>query len=183
MKGKLNFEYELVRSSRRTLSAEVKKDGRLIVRAPRKTGVEVIERFLYEKSAWIEAHLEMVRGRSEVYDYDRYTEADIAELKKRAREVLLPLVQYYKTRVDVEPTAVRINRAKTRFGSCSGKNSLNFSCFLMLYPREAIEYVVVHELCHIKEHNHSARFYREIERVMPDYKIRQKMLRDAGYND
>ena len=183
MNKTFNFEYELVRSDRRTLSAEVKNDGRVIVRAPRWTSDRAVEKFLSERVDWIEGHVEKARGRDERYNYDRYTELEIEELKRRARETVIPLVEKYKVIVGVEPVSVRINRAKGRFGSCSVKNTLNFSCFLMLYPMDAIEYVVVHELCHIKEHNHSRRFYREIEKVMADYRQRQKILRDAGYNE
>lgn len=183
MNKTFNFEYELVRSDRRTLSAEVKKDGRVIVRAPRWTSDRTVEKFLSERAEWIEGHVARARTRDERYNYDRYTELEIEELKRRARETIIPLVEKYKVMVGVEPASVRINRAKGRFGSCSAKNTLNFSCFLMLYPIEAVEYVVVHELCHIKEHNHQRRFYREIEKVMADYRQRQKILCDAGYNE
>ncbi len=180
MKYEPDFEYELVRSDRTTVSIEVTKDARVVVRAPRRMPSHDIERFLYERSSWVEEHLERARCRDSKYDFDRYTEVEIAELKRMAKKIIPDLVERYKEAVGVEPVCVRINRAKGRFGSCSAKNTLNFSCFLMLYPAEAIEYVVVHELCHIKEHNHSVRFYREIERVMPDYKERMLLLRNAG---
>lgn len=183
MSVSFDFEYTIVRSGRRTLSIEVKKDGCVIVRAPRWTSEREIEKFLSEKREWIETHIDRANSRDERYNYSKYTELEIQELKKRARDMLLALVDKYKTEVGVNPVSVRINRAQTRFGSCSAKNTLNFSCFLMLYPIEAIEYVVVHELCHIKEHNHSRSFYREIERVLPDYRERVRILHEAGYND
>ena len=173
----MNFEYELIRSSRRTLSVEIRRDGGVVVRAPMRMKAEEIERFLHERQEWIETHLKRIGKRSAEYNYDSYSEEQIGELKRRAMEIIPPIVSKYQTLIGVEPTSVRINRAKGRFGSCSGKDSLNFSCFLMLYPMEAIEYVVVHELCHIKEHNHSNAFYREIEKVMPDYKERRRLLK------
>ena len=178
-----DFEYTLIRSSRRSMAVEVKKNGRVIVRVPRWTSEREVEKFLRERVGWIEGYIKRASCRDERYDFDRYTEPEIKELKCRAAEVIPTLVEKYKVLVGVEPSAVRINRAKGRFGSCSAKNSLNFSCFLMLYPESAIEYVVVHELCHIKEHNHSRRFYGEIEKVIADYKTRQKILRDAGYEE
>ena len=178
-----DFEYELVRSARRTLCVEIKKNGRVIVRAPRYATVGEVEKFLRERSSWIEAHLERARARDEKYNYDRYTEMEIEALRREARERIPDLVDKYKGIIGVEPQSVRINRARGRFGSCSGKNTLNFSCFLMLYPTPAIEYVVVHELCHIREHNHSREFYREIEKVLPDYRDRERILRDAGYEN
>ena len=77
----------------------------------------------------------------------------------------------------VTPTRITITRAKTRFGSCSGKNSVSFSCHLMLYPDAAVDYVVVHELTHIRHHDHSAAFWAEVERFMPDYRERKKLLK------
>ncbi len=178
----LDFEYELVRSERRTLSAEITPDGRVLVRAPLRMSTAQIERFLSERELWIATHLEKARSRDVRFDRDRYTEMEIEDMKRRTRELVLPLVEYYKMYVGVEPKSVRINRAKGRFGSCGPNGSLNFSCFLSLYPTEAIEYVVVHELCHILEHNHSPRFYAQIERVMPDYRERQRLIRNAGYD-
>ena len=173
------FEYELLYSDRRTVCAEIKRGGRLIVRAPRRMSREEVEKFLCEKAKWIEKHLEQSREMSARYDPEKYTKEDIKRLKVEARARIEPLVEYYKGIIGVEPLSVKINSARTRYGSCSGKNNLNFSCFLVLYPVRCIEYVVVHELCHILEHNHSRRFYARIARVMPDYKDRVSELKKA----
>ena len=77
----------------------------------------------------------------------------------------------------VSPTGIKITTARKRYGSCSGKNSLCFSCFLMEYPEEAVDLVVVHELCHIREKNHGPRFYALLEHYLPDYKERKKLLK------
>ena len=77
----------------------------------------------------------------------------------------------------VTPTGVKITAARSRFGSCSGKNSLCFSLYLMEYPEEAAEAVVVHELAHIRHHDHSPAFYAEVAKVLPDYKERMKLLK------
>ena len=77
----------------------------------------------------------------------------------------------------VTPTGIKITTARKRYGSCSGKNSLCFSCFLMNYPEEAIDLVVVHELCHIKVRNHGPDFYALLERYLPDHKERKKLLK------
>ena len=76
----------------------------------------------------------------------------------------------------VTPAGVKITSARTRFGSCSGKNSLCFSWRLMLYPPQAIDYVVVHEMAHIRHHNHSKDFWAFVASVMPDYRERQALL-------
>ena len=180
MKDAFEFEYELIRSDRRTLAAEITPEGRLLVRAPRRMRQEQIEKFLSEKELWIITHLERARSRDVRFDRDRYTEMEIERMKSDLRELVIPLVERYKHLVGVEPASVRINRSKGRFGSCGPNGTLNFSCFLSLYPMEAIEYVVVHELCHRKELNHSARFWNEVERILPDYKTRRSWLKERG---
>ena len=99
----------------------------------------------------------------------------------RAKEIIPARVAYYSRIMNVTPTAVKIGGAKTRWGSCSGKNSLNFSWRLMLTNDDAIDYVVVHELAHILEHNHSKRFWAVVENVMPDYRERRKGLKGSEY--
>ncbi len=172
----MKLDYELIRSGRRTLAIEILRDGKVVIRAPHSMGMQDIEHFINEKAKWIEKHKQRAVSQPQKKPLDSYSEAEIAELKERARRVILPLAEHYASIVGVEYKSVKINRAKRRFGSCSEKNTLNFSCFLMLYPTEAVEYVVVHELCHILEHNHSRRFYSNIERVMPDYRSREKLL-------
>ena len=91
-------------------------------------------------------------------------------------------VNYYSKIMGVEPTGIKITSAQKRFGSCSTKNSICFSYILMLYPQEAIDYVVVHELAHIRFHNHSKDFYGFIESVLPDYRNREKLLKGFFMN-
>ena len=98
-------------------------------------------------------------------------------LKDAARAILPEKTAYWSRRMGVTPTGLRITSARKRYGSCSSKNSLCFSCFLMRYPEEAIDLVVVHELCHILEKNHGPRFYALLEQYLPDYKERKKLLK------
>ena len=105
------------------------------------------------------------------------TPADILALKAKARAVLPEKVAYWSEKMGIRPTGLKITTARKRYGSCSGKNSLCFSCFLMDCPEEAIDLVVVHELCHIREKNHGPRFYALLGQYLPDYKERKKLLR------
>lgn len=100
--------------------------------------------------------------------------------RRLARVCIEQKVRDYAQMLQVTPTAVRINGAKTRWGSCSGKNSLNFSWRLMLAPEPCVDYVVVHELCHILHHDHSPAFWQEVERVVPDRKLRQQQLKETA---
>ena len=169
------MDYTLIRSSRRTMALEITRDGRLLVRAPQRASQAVIDRFVASHADWIAAHLEKQRQRAQAHP--PLTEDELAALRQKARDILPGRVAHYAEWMGVTPTGVKITGAKTRFGSCSAKNSLCFSLYLMAYPDAAIDYVVVHELAHIRHKNHSPAFYAEVARVMPDYRERRKLLK------
>lgn len=104
-------------------------------------------------------------------------QAAVQIYRRLAKNILTNKVIEYVGQMDVQPIAVKINGAKTRWGSCSGKNSLNFSWRLIMADEGIIDYVVVHELAHIKEHNHSPAFWAVVGGVFPDYELRKKGLR------
>ena len=167
--------YELIRSRRKTLALEITKDCRCVVRAPMRLSKERIDAFVASHSDWIARHLEQQRQRMASAPPPP-TEADIAALKAKARAILPEKVAYWSQQMGVTPTGLKITTARKRYGSCSGKNSLCFSCFLMNCPEEAIDLVVVHELCHIKVRNHGPDFYTLLERYLPDHRERKKLL-------
>ena len=167
--------YRLIRSKRRTLSLQIDDNCEIVVRAPQKLPREAIDAFVADHAAWIEAHMPAARARRE--QNGRLTPALLDALKARAREVIPPRVDYYAEIMGVKPTGVKITAARKRFGSCSAKNGLCFSCLLMLYPDEAVDCVVVHELAHIRHHDHSPVFYAFIARFLPDYRAREQLLR------
>ena len=112
---------------------------------------------------------------------DRPIEPQLIRLfRELARKELAGRIERYAHRVGVRPSGLRITSASTRFGSCSGKNSLSFSYKLIWAAEELVDYVVVHELCHIRQHNHSAAFWQEVEAVLPDYRLREQALREFG---
>lgn len=168
--------YELIRSRRKTLALEITKDCRVLVRAPLGLSQAKIDAFVERHTDWIHTHLEQQRQRMASAPPPP-TEADIAALKAKARAILPEKVADWSRKMGVAPTGLKITTARKRYGSCSGKNSLCFSCFLMDCPEEAIDLVVVHELCHIKEKNHGPRFYALLGQYLPDYKERKKLLR------
>jgi len=168
---------KIIYSARKTLCLEVRREEGGVVRAPRRTPQKEIDAFVKAHEDWIARALQRTRQRQQNLPQYPESEAEIRRLKAKAAQVIPPKVDYYARFLGVTPGKVGITRAKTRYGSCSGKNSLNFSCFLMLFSDRAIDYVVVHELCHIKHKNHSKQFYEMIAGVMPDYRMRQKELR------
>ncbi len=174
-------EIEIIRSKRRTLSLEVKEDCSVVLRAPLWCSKKTIDSFISEKTEWLISALE--RQEKVMLNKPKLDETKIAELKKSAKEFLPERVRYYSEVMNVKPTGIKITSAKKRFGSCSTKNSLCFSYMLMLYPPEAIDYVVVHELAHIRFHNHGKEFYKVIESVLPDYRNSEKLLKDYFANE
>lgn len=156
------------------MGLEITGDCEIIVRAPIKMSDRAIAEFVNKYRGWIDEKLPEARRRAEK---KRKISENEEELRQAAHEIIPPLVETYSKIMELRPSSVRITSAEKRFGSCSGKNSLCFSWRLMAYPTEAVEYVVVHELAHIKHHNHSSAFYSLIEKYMPDYKERQKLLK------
>ena len=167
-------EYSLIRSKRRTLSLEITRDLTVLVRAPLRCSRGEIDRFVQQHEDWIVTHLEKQKTR--VQAHPEPTEEQRKELIERAKRDLPPKVAHYAAQMGVEPAGISITSARTRFGSCSGKNRLSFTWRLMEYPDESIDSVVVHELAHIVHKNHGREFYALVESVLPDYKQRKKLL-------
>lgn len=170
------MQYRLVRSKRKSLAIEVTASLEIIVRAPLFLSKGKIERFVEEHEQWAEKAIEKIKEKQKNRPPEP-SEQQIKSLKERARELLPERVKFYSDIMGLAPCAVKITSAKTRFGSCSGKNSLCFSYRLMQYPEAAIDYVVVHELAHIKHKNHGKQFYALVGKYMPDYKEREKLLK------
>ncbi len=154
---------------------EVDASGIVLVRVPHFTQKWRIEAFVQERRDWIERAISRQARRQEKLPQIR--EEDKALYVKRAKAILPGKIQQYARRMGVCPTGLTVTSAKTRFGSCSGKDRLSFSWRLMAYPEAAIDYVVVHELAHIRYKDHSRAFYRFIESVLPDYRDRIRLLK------
>ncbi len=167
--------YELIRSRRKTLALEITGEGRLLVRAPMRCSQTRIDAFVSAHAGWIEKHLAVQRQRAASRP-PAPTEAETAALKARARAELPPKIAAWSRKMGVVPTGFKVTSARKRYGSCNGKNSLCFSCYLMDCPEAAVELVVVHELCHILEKNHGPRFYALLEKYLPDWRERKKLL-------
>ncbi len=98
--------------------------------------------------------------------------------KKKSKEVIVPRVKHYAEDLELDYNKISITSAKKRWGSCNSKGNINFSYRLVMAPKQVIDYVIVHELMHLKEMNHSKKFWNLVESVIPDYKQRKKWLKD-----
>ena len=171
----------MIRSNRRTIGLEVKPDGQVIVRVPIRLPDSEICKFVHKHEEWIQKHQEIARQRLEERPpVEKLTMQEIQELADQAVKVIPQRVAYYAPKIGVDYGRITIRNQKTRWGSCSANGNLNFNCLLMLTPSEVIDSVVVHELCHRKEMNHSDRFYAEVLRVFPDYWKWNRWLKENG---
>ena len=171
---KNTVKYEIKYSARKTLSICVKNSS-VIVRAPFGTSNDIIEKALIANSAWIKKQIKKQMERKD--RIPELTEAEILSLKKQAKSILKAKTEYFAKIMNLKYGRITITSAKIRFGSCSSQKNICYSYRLMLYPEKAIDYVVVHELAHTKEMNHSKAFYDIVASVLPDYKDRRKLLK------
>lgn len=169
------MDYTLIRSARKTLSVAISPNGEVIVRAPNRMPKRDIQRFLESKQDWIVHHRSRLPEPA-----PKLTESELRELVRHAKEVLPEIAAWYAPKVGVGYGRITIRTQHTRWGSCSAQGNLNFNCLLMLMPDDVMEYVVVHELCHRKEMNHSPRFWAEVERILPDYRQSRRWLKENG---
>ncbi len=169
------FEYEVIYSSRKSLAIQVDGDCNITVRAPYGVSQKHIDSFVLEKKQWLEKTVskQLIKKKNR----KTFTDEEIAEMRKRAKTIIPEKVRYYAEIMGVVPKSVKINSAEKRYGSCSGENNINFSLYLMDKDEKFIDYVVIHELAHIKHHNHSKDFYEFVSRFMPDYKEISKKYR------
>ena len=163
-------------SARQTLSVVCAEALTVLVRAPYQVSQSRIEAFVAGQQDWITAHRERCRQWQE--QHPEPTEEERLDCIARAKEILPQKVEYYGRLMGLMPTGLTITDARKRFGSCSGKNRISFAWRLMRCPEKAIDYVVVHELAHIRHKNHGAAFYQLIASVLPDYKERIKLLKE-----
>jgi len=173
------YDIEIVRSRRRSKAIEIKPDGCIIVRVPLLTTTASARRFVEQHSEWIDKHMAKLQAVAQT-PVDYLTEEEIKALVKQAKKYIPERVAYYAPLIGVDYGRISIRRQHTRWGSCSSKGNLNFNCLLMLTPPEVIDSVVVHELCHRLEMNHSKAFYAHVYRVFPEYKRWDKWLKTNG---
>ena len=186
----LTIPYTLIKSSRRrSISIQIGTAGQMTVRCPYFATGKMVERFLYEKQAWICKHYTDMIRKAEEADADdlqspiRANEdpALVNKHKKYARKIFEARVAYFHQFTRGNFTSITIRDQKTRWGSCSGRGTLSFNWRLILAPPEILDYVVVHELCHLTHMNHSREFWDLVGSVIPDYKVRRKWLKENGH--
>lgn len=172
--------YEVVYSKRKTLAVSVAFYGRVVVRAPRHFPKSEITRFVEEKQDWIAHHVKKAGEREKNQKIFRMTAEEREDYIREAGSVITQMCRLRAKQMGVSYKKITIREQKTRWGSASSKGNLNFNWKLILMPRKVLEYVVVHELSHLKVMNHSPAFYRVVAQHMPDYEQPKKWLSEHG---
>ena len=173
-------DIRIIKSRRRTISLEITKSGEIVLRAPWYATRWDIQRFVEAKEEWLNQALKRYEENIKVQPTQKRDPDRIKELAKQAKKEIPPRVEYFANIIGVEYGRIAIRNQKTRWGSCSSKGNLNFNCLLMLVPEDVRDYVIVHELCHLIELNHSPAFWIEVEKIIPDYKQKRKWLKENG---
>ena len=160
------MDYQIIRSRRKTLALQINERGEVILRGPIQLSVAEAEAFIQMHLAWIEKH----RAKFLESTLPPYSVAELQKLLHRAHILIPQRVAHWAERMGISYGRISVRRQKTRWGSCSSKGNLNFNCTLVLTPAEVMDYVIIHELCHRKQMNHSPKFWQEVAKFSPDHR-------------
>jgi predicted metal-dependent hydrolase len=211
---------EIIRSKRKTVSIQIKDDGRLIVRAPLRLSKKNILSIVKKHQNWIDTKqqeiiqrnktlkkfsegeeflylgkyypLKIVNNNENLLTFEDnfylsdYCLSNAKEVftnwyKQNAEKIIKHRVEYYADIYNLKYTKIKISNAKTRWGSCSYNGNININWRLIMAPVEVLDYVIVHELVHLKIDNHSKNFWQNVEMIYPDYKKAKKWLKDNAH--
>lgn len=194
---------QLIKSKRRTISLQIKPDGALIVRVPLRVDMKRVYNFIKEKNKWIITKQSEIKnkflqreqlrselgapGLNEVLFLGEKIKLELkkSELilwyKREALKHLSARVDFFTKKFFLNYSRVKINSAKTRWGSCSSRGNINFSWRLIMAPPQVVDYVVIHEIAHLKHKNHSQKFWNFVAEMMPDFAQHRKWLKKHGF--
>lgn len=177
------YNVEVRRSKRKSAAIKITADMQIVVFVPLYVSDNEIEKMVISKSKWIDEHMLKVQSTvDERSKLEKITFEQVKELADQAVEYIPKRVKYYAEKENFVYNKITIKNLVSRWGSCSTKGNLNFNCLLMLTPDYVIDYIVVHELCHLREMNHSEKFWAEVEKIMPDYQRAELWLKQNGGN-
>ena len=164
------MKYRIIKSWRKTLAIQI-KNWEVIVRSPKLIPEFMVKNFVQKNKKWIEKKLEKYKvGYPQGVPIQEKSEEEINKLKLKAKKYIPERVEYIADKFNKKYNQIKITSARTRWGSCTSKKNLNFSYRLIEKEKKAIDYVIIHELAHLKYMNHSKDFWNHVWEMMPDYK-------------
>jgi len=173
----VSFTYSIRLSGRaRRVRLSIHSDGRVVVTAPRRVSQRFIDEFIRANEAWVVEKIAEAKKLQKKYS-PAGTRAEFLQYREQARTLVHERLKHFNAFYNFSYQRVAIKNQSTRWGSCSKQGNLNFNYKLALLPAHLADYVIVHELCHLKEMNHSPKFWALVEQTIPDYKKRRKELR------
>jgi predicted metal-dependent hydrolase len=177
------IEYTLVRSARRrrTIGIVLEDRGEVVVRAPLRAAPDMIDDLVRRKAGWIEQRRREAARNAEAARSLTVSDAERAELVERAQAAFEVSVARWAPVVGKRPSRVLVRNQKRQWGSCAPDGTLRLNWRLVLLDPELLDYVVVHELAHLRVRNHSPKFWSAVAEVLPDFKDRRKRLRESGF--
>jgi predicted metal-dependent hydrolase len=180
----ITFPYELIRTNRKSYSIGIKETGEILVRTPLRISENFLNKVLKDKEAWIKASIDRQKEKADAKPQSNLDEKQRNALEKRYREAAKEYIpkrtDYFQILTGGAYETIIIREQKTRWGSCSSNKTLSFNWKLMLAPPRVLDYVVVHELCHLTYMNHSPEFWNMVEKILPDYREQKKWLKENG---
>lgn len=165
------------RASLRRISLSVNSKGKVRVTAPKLVPKKVIEKFVQSKHEWIEGVLAKIRMHVRTQNIASVPARSYHSNKARAKKIISERVKHFAHLHGFSFKRISIKNTSSRWGSCSTKENLNFNYKLIFLSGTLLDYVVVHELCHLRHHNHSASFWKEVGAILPDYRVRERELK------
>ena len=172
-------EYSLRQSARaRCLRVTIYPGGELSATLPRNFSLEQLENFLRQKADWILRKMNLARRRKPSILLPKASRREYLARKKEAFALVENKIDYFRGIYNLCPERISIRNQRTRWGSCSRKGNLNFNYRIIHLPEKYQDYIVVHELCHLKEFNHSRNFWNLVAETIPDYREIRKQIRN-----
>jgi len=173
--------YVVKRSKRKSISLEVTSSYSVLVRAPKSMSDYRIRTFIENHEKWVLKRLSEKRKQEDELRRYSFSKDEIVEYKSVVEKRIIERVGVRSKELVVKYNKVRISNAKKRWGSCSGKRTISINWRLVFAPQKTLDYVVVHELLHLKHMNHSKKYWKAVEKVIPKYKKHKKWLKDHEY--
>ncbi len=168
---------QIIRCKRKSLALIITEDAQLVIRAPHRLPEADIHNFVQQKRHWIKRKIAQISSRPRPLVYSA---AEKQAWRKLAEQRITERCKYFSDLTGLKPRSIKISNAKKRWGSCGPKGTLNFTWRLILAPPEVIDCVIVHELVHLVERNHSKRFWSRVAEIIPDHKAHRRWLREKG---